>query len=39
MIDFDKPAPVVKKRGKYNIDTILALKTMNYNDKRGRKNK
>ena len=39
MIDFDKPAPVVKKKEKYNINTILALKTMNYNGKRGRKNK
>jgi hypothetical protein len=39
MVDFKEQADMVKKKKTYNIDTILALKTMNYNDKRGRKNK
>jgi hypothetical protein len=39
MIDFTKPAPVVKKKKKYNIAALVALKSKNDNGKSGRKNK
>ena len=39
LIDFTKPAPVVKKKKRYNIAALVALKSKNDNGKSGRKNK